>query len=98
MMMVCCVPNPVVVVISPLLNLMEDQTNFFTGSGNLDWVDRRIRRQGGQREDRERKMLCSVYFTGHLSLLGNGRCIGGYVVFRHLQEFNRNCCGCSTLY
>ena len=73
MMLFCCVPNPIVVVISPLVNLMEDQTNFFTGSENLDWVDRR--RQDCQREDRERRALCSVYFTGHLSLLGNGRCI-----------------------
>ena len=33
--------NPIVVVISPLLNRMEAQTNFFTGSGNLGWFDRR---------------------------------------------------------
>ena len=53
--------NPIVAVISPLVSLMKDQTNFFTGSGNLGWVDRR--RQGCQREDRERRVLCSVYFT-----------------------------------
>ena len=37
----CFKLNPIVVVISPLLNHMEAQTNFFTGSGNLGWVDRR---------------------------------------------------------
>ena len=44
MMMVCCVPNPIVVGISPLVNLMKDQTNFLlaerisTGSTGEDKV------------------------------------------------------------
>ena len=65
MMMVCCVPNPIVVVISPLLNLMEDQTNFLlaqrisTGSTGEDKaVNARI--ENGE---------CCVVFTSPVTYL-----------------------------
>ena len=65
MMMVCCVPNRIVVVISPLVNLMEDQTNFLlaqrisTGSTGEDKaVNARI--ESGE---------CCVEFTSPVTYL-----------------------------
>ena len=70
--------NPIVVVIFPLLSLMEDQTNFFAGSGNLGCFDKR--RRGCQREDRERRVLCKVYLTW----ISVGKwSVEEYVVFGH---------------
>ena len=69
-MMFCCVPNPIVVVISPLVdilvNLMEDQTNFL--------LAQRIS-TGSTREDKAVNASgeCCVVFTSPVTYL----CFGG---------------------
>ena len=62
MMMFCCVPNPIVVVISPLVNLMEDQTNFL--------LAQRIS-TGSTREDKAVNASgeCCVVFTSQVTYL-----------------------------
>ena len=49
--------NPIVVVISPLLNHMEDQTNFLRAHGISAGLI------GEDKAACQRKVLCSVYFT-----------------------------------
>ena len=63
MMMVCCVPNPIFVVISPLV--MEDQTNFLLAqriSTRLNGEDKAVnaRIESGE---------CCVVFTSPVTYL-----------------------------
>ena len=61
--------NPIVVVISPLLSLMEDQTNFLLAQGISAGSIGENKAGNAKIENGE----CCVVFTSPESLLGNGR-------------------------
>ena len=61
--------NPIVVVISPLLNLMENQTNFLLAQGISAELIGEYKAANARIENRE----CCVASTSPESLLGNGR-------------------------
>ena len=61
--------NPIVVVISPLLSLMEDQTNFLLAQGISAGSIGEDKAANAKIENGE----CCVVFTSPESLLGNGR-------------------------
>ena len=77
--------NPIIVVISPLVSLMENQTNFLLAQGISAGSIGEYKAVNAKIEYGE----CSVVFTSPESLSGNGR----WRSMLSSDEFNRNSCG-----